>query len=203
MKFWIVLLIIAIIVLIWLLFWNNSNNGNNTNYPPLPIVNVDLNKYQGLWYEIARLPNMFQEGCINSTATYTVNPNKTMGIQNRCQLVDPSSNPMGSTPNQTGIPTIAIDGTAYPNYNEAVFGSNIFPGSFTTVMANQPSHMKVEGNYNVLLLDPSYRYALVGTNDRKFLWILSRTRTMNPLSYNEYIKYAAQLGYDTNAIIKN
>ena len=52
----------------------------------LPVVEkVDLNRYTGLWYEIARLPHFFQRGCINSRAEYRLNQDGTVAVINRCE----------------------------------------------------------------------------------------------------------------------
>lgn len=150
----------------------------------LPIVNVDLTKYQGLWYEVARLPATFQRSCINTTATYTLNPDKTMNVTNQCQIENR---------------IVRINGIAYPNYHEIIPGSNIYPGSFTVIFKMQPKPEK--GEYNIILIDPEYRYALVGTKNRQNLWILSRTNNMEPNTYNYYVNVARNLGYPINNLV--
>ncbi|XWV26860.1 hypothetical protein QJ857_gp0190 [Tupanvirus soda lake] len=188
MSIWTIILIVAIVLII--VYWfNPKQNNGQTNMPNIPITNVDLNKYQGVWYEIARLPTVFQKGCTNTTAIYTLNPNKTIGVTNQCQI---------------GNRVVRVDGIAYPNYGEISSGSNVYPGSFTVIFNNDmlPSNMHLEskkgGDYNVILVDPEYRYALVGTKNRDNLWFLSRTKNMDQVTFNHYVKVAQTLGYRTN-----
>src|SRR5512140_3180541 len=62
-----------------------------SNRPQLDIVaNVDVNRYTGKWYEIARYPNWFQSSCASSTAEYTANADGTIGVFNTCLAADGS-----------------------------------------------------------------------------------------------------------------
>ncbi|XWV25523.1 putative lipocalin [Tupanvirus deep ocean] len=192
MSIWTIVLII--VVVLFLVFWfaSKQKNNNQSNGLNLPISNVDLTKYQGTWYEVARLPTMFQRGCTNTTATYTLNANKTISVTNQCQI---------------GNRMVRVDGIAYPNYPETSPNSNIYPGSFTVVFNNNnmiptapQSGDENRGDYNVILVDPQYQYALVGTNNRDNLWFLSRTRNMDQTTYNYYSNIARELGYPVNKL---
>lgn len=144
-------------------------------YPILPTVQyLDLNKYSGLWYEIARFPNYFQKGCINSTANYTLQNDGNIKVVNRCIINDK---------------IIEVNGIAKP----------ISPGRLNVYFGNS----FVVGEYNVIYVDPNYQYALVGTTDRSNLWILSRTKNINQKNFQELISFAKDLGFDTNKLIGN
>ncbi len=178
-KCWlIILVVILLLLLIWFLVKNKKPNNNE-----LPIVqNVNLNKYQGLWYEVARLPAIFQQGCVDSTANYTLNSDNTVTVINRC-IVNGK--------------TIESRGIAKPNYRANQPG--IYPGSLNVKFDSSP----VAGEYNIIYLDPNYQYVVVGTKDRNNLWILSREPTLNDNIYLNLIELSEKLGYNTNNLIKN
>lgn len=188
----IVVIVVIIIIILWIIFAQSSKPSKN-----LPIIDqVDLNRYQGLWYEVARLPVVFQRGCVNSTANYTLNENKTMHVVNQC---DVNGN------------TITATGTAYPNYPPAIEGTNIYPGSFTVKFdevysANDDSSTKISswpGLYQIIYLDPEYQYAMVGDPSRQNLWILSRTPKMDSYQLSQLMAFAANLGFPVNDMIIN
>jgi apolipoprotein D and lipocalin family protein len=130
--------------------------------PPVrTVASVDLQRYLGTWYEIARLPNSFQDGgsrrCVETTATYTLRPDGQVGVTNRC--VDAGA------------------GNA-----EAVATARAYA---------------VEGSGNARIgLDPDYRWAVVGTPSRNYLWVLSRTPRMTEGDYAAAIGTAAAQGFD-------
>lgn len=139
----------------------------------LPTVEyLDLNRYSGLWYEIARLPNYFQKGCINSTANYTLQNDGNLKVVNRCIVNNK---------------IIEVNGIAKP----------IRPGRLNVYFGNS----FIPGEYNVIYIDPEYQYALVGTADRSNLWILSRTKNINQEKFQELVLFAEDLGFDTNKLI--
>jgi len=119
---------------------------------PRTVAEVDLVRYAGLWHEVARLPNRFQDGagreCLATTATYSARPDGNIAVVNRCESA-------------TG-PREAL-GRAY-----AVAGSG---DARLRVSFFWPFY----GDYWVIGLDPDYRWALVGSPGREFLWLLSRT----------------------------
>lgn len=172
MKFSNILLVIVLIIFFgWIL--NNLLSNNRS----LPIIyQFDPTKYQGLWYEIARLPVYYQNGCTNSTANYTLNNDNTIGVTNQCQV---NNN------------IIQVKGVAKPKANQ--------PGRFDVYFENNPE----AGEYNIIYLDPNYQYALVGTSDRNSLWILSRNANINDHTFQDLVWRAKQLGYDTDKLIIN
>jgi len=184
----IIIIIILFIVLIFILWFILKKTKKINNLLPI-VPQVDLNRYQGLWYEIARLPTYFEKGCIGATASYQLNNDKTINVLNKCTISGEE---------------ISVTGIAFPDFNEIIPGSNIYPGSFTVRFAPNPiSKSKVSGEYKIIYLDPNYQYAMVGTSNRNNLWILSRKNSINNTTFNMLIDFAKKYGFDINKLIIN
>ena len=154
--------------------------------PPVPTVaSVDLVRYAGTWYEIARLPMWFQRHCIDSKAIYTTRPDGTIGVHNEC-VTD-----TGGLDQIDGIATVVDTKT---NARLAVTFDNFF------ARLVGPSR---DGNYWIIDLDPDYRTALVGTPDRRYLWILSRSPHLDEATYERVVDNARQLGFPVSDLIKS
>ena len=144
----------------------------------LPTVkNVDIEKYSGQWYEIARLPNSFEKGLECVTAKYTVKKNGKIEVLNKGY----SSENSGEFKTAKG--TAWIPNAKYPGRLKVTF---FWPFS---------------GNYYIISLDENYKYALVGDPSRKYLWILSRRRSLESLTYSKLLDIAKNNGFDINNII--
>lgn len=142
----------------------------------LPTVqNVDLNSYEGTWYDIAHLPQSFQEDCICVTAEYKKKDDHVRVI-NSC--VD----------EEDGEVSIA-EGKAYP-----VEGSN---NSKLQVQFFWP----FKGDYYIIELEDDYSYAMVGSPDRESLWILSRRPEPAATVLKEYLNKAEELGFNTSELV--
>jgi apolipoprotein D and lipocalin family protein len=143
---------------------------------PVPVASVDLKKYEGTWYEVARIPNVFQRRCASgTTAEYSSLPDGNIRVVNSCKQAT------GKRESITGTASVV------PGSNNAKLKVRFF-GPFA-------------GNYWILGLDKNYRWALVGEPSRKFLWILSRTPRMTPETYETVLKLAAGQGYDVKKIV--
>lgn len=129
-----------------------------------PVANVDLKRYEGLWYEIGSLPQPFQRGCSCTQATYKVLSAKRVSVTNRCYR---------------GGAWSEIQGIATP-----VLPSN---AALTVQFPKSPA-----GSYVVIGLDKDYRYAVVSSFDHKALWILSRTPELAPELLGEAMATAAR-----------
>lgn len=145
--------------------------------PELPVVpNLDLKRYQGKWFEIARLPNSFQKKCeSNVIANYTLEPDEKVGVVNTCVKAD------GETTKATATARIK-DKNGSPAKLKVTF------------------FWFVSGDYWVIGLDPDYRWAMVGTPNRKYLWILSRTPALAAATYHDLLGCAKELGFDTSKV---
>jgi apolipoprotein D and lipocalin family protein len=155
-----------------------GNRGNEAPGKPEVVPSVDLNRYAGTWYEVARLPNRFQRKCVSDvTATYTLRDNGKIEVVNRCREADGSIND--------------AKGTARP-------ASKDEPNSKLKVTFFWP----FSGDYWILGLDPTYRWALVGEPDRRNLWVLSREPRMDEDQLQEILDRAKAQGYDLSGLIK-
>ena len=143
----------------------------------LPTVEeVDLNRYAGLWYEIARLPNSFEKGLECVTASYTLNPNGKVEVLNK------------------GFS--AKKGAFKSSKGKAWVPDDNFPGRLKVSF-----FWPFAGNYYIISLDKDYAYALVGDPSRKYLWVLSRTKKLDELIYSELLEKARTNGFDVDKML--
>ncbi|MEN5030349.1 MULTISPECIES: lipocalin family protein [unclassified Pseudomonas] len=150
---------------------------------PKTVDHVDLKRYQGTWYEVARLPMFFQRNCAQSEAHYTLKDDGNIAVTNRCRTIE------GKWEQATGTASPQVQGKTDKLW--VVFDnwfSNLFPGV-------------AKGDYWVLYVSPDYKVALVGSPNRKFLWLLSRTPQVPDAVRNDLLMRAQQQGYDTTKLI--
>lgn len=145
-------------------------------YLALEVVSyVELEKYLGKWYEIARLPAKFQEGCDETTATYTLLKDGRISVINEC--------------------------TKNGKIKKA-------KGKAKIVEKSSNAKLKVTffwpfyGDYWIIKLGNNYNYSVVGTPDRKYLWILNRTPQMDDKLYSQLTEYIKSKGFDANRLIR-
>ncbi len=141
------------------------------------VEHVDLSRYVGKWYEIARYPNRFQRNCQSDTsATYTLRKDGKVQVVNTCLEKN------GKMKTARGTAHIADKQT-----NAKLRVTFFWP---------------FYGDYWVVGLDPEYRYAIVGEPQRKYLWILSRTPEMTGDMYRQALEQVQALGYDPARLLK-
>jgi apolipoprotein D and lipocalin family protein len=154
---------------------------------PLQVVApVDLRRYAGIWHEQARLPNRFQKACAGSvTAEYTLQPDGTVQVVNRCARAD------GNFDQATGTARVV-----------PVAGQ---PGAGRLQVRFAPAWLSwlpmVWGDYWILKLDRNYEVSLVGTPDREYLWVLSRAPRLDDAVLKAELDYASSLGFDTDKVV--
>ncbi len=146
---------------------------------PLEVVpSVDLNRYAGKWYEIARLPNWFQKNCASdTTATYKLNDGGKISVVNECRAAD------GSRKSAKGTARIA---------------SKTGPNTKLKVTFFWPFY----GDYWILDLDPDYRWAVVGEPSRKYFWVLARDPHMEEALLAQIVARATAQGYDLGNLLR-
>lgn len=144
--------------------------------PPQVVAQVDLARYMGTWHEIAKFPNRFQRGCGCTTATYALRPDGKVAVANRCRGVD------GSPKLAKGWAKVAD--SAVPAKLRVTFFWPFF------------------GDYWILALDPDYRHVLVGTPNRKYLWILARTPRMEESAYLALVQKAREQGFPVERLVR-
>ncbi len=142
------------------------------------VPSLDLNRYMGLWYEIARYENRFEHGLVDVTATYMLRPDGTIRVENRgCKR----SSPYDICKTATGH--AKIPDPTQPGKLKVSFFLNFY------------------SDYYILELDEeSYNYALVGSSTDKYLWILSRTPQLPDEIKKKLVNAAERRGYDTNRL---
>jgi apolipoprotein D and lipocalin family protein len=159
-----------------------ANSGSGV-VPPKTVESVDLQRYQGTWYEQARLPMFFQRNCAQSEAHYELRSDGTLGVTNRCRTYDGEmqqvqGQAMVQVPGETNKLWVRFDN----------WFSRLAPGL-------------TKGEYWVLYLDDDYQSALVGNPNRKYLWILTRDEQINAQSRAILLEEARMRGYDTSELI--
>jgi apolipoprotein D and lipocalin family protein len=147
--------------------------------PSLQVVPfVDLTRYTGTWFEIARYPHKFQKGCIGSRATYTLRDDGKLSVLNEC-YEERDKNKLRSAKGKAWI----VDKETNAKLKVTFF-------------------LPFSGDYWIIDLGKEYEYAVVGHPSRKYLWILNRTGEMDDRLYNEIIKRLQAQQYDTARLIK-
>jgi apolipoprotein D and lipocalin family protein len=143
------------------------------------VDSLDLKRYSGKWYEIARIPNTFQRDCTGTvTAEYTPLPNGKIQVVNSCQKSDGAWK--------------SVNGTAKP-----------IKGSNNTKLKVSFGIPFATGDYWIIALDQkNYQWALVGHPSRNYLWILSRSPKIPNSLYNQIVQLARDKGYDTGRIVR-
>jgi apolipoprotein D and lipocalin family protein len=142
------------------------------------INNLDLSRYLGTWYEIARFPHSFEKGLVGVTATYSLLADGNLRVENA-----------GFKETLDGKRDVAI-------------------GKAKAAGSKNEGHLKVSfflffyADYFIMDMDPDYQWALIGSRSDKYLWILSRTPQMDDTTYNMILDKARSLGYDLSQLYK-
>ena len=139
------------------------------------VPDFNLSKYLGTWYEIARFDHSFERGLSNVTAEYSLRPDGKVKVLN--------------TGWKDGKKKVAEGKARQPD------------------PIREPSHLEVSfflffySDYDILLLDEDYRYALVGSRSPEYLWLLAREPHIEPSVRDEILAEAQKLGYDISKLI--
>ena len=161
----------------------SSNRGTSMtgNSEVKTVDSVELKKYVGLWYEIAKIPNSFQKNCSrNTTATYVLRKDGRIDVINRCV----ESN--GTVDEARGVARVV----------DTVTNSRL-EVSFVRVLGLQ----LFWGDYWIIGLDSEYKYAVVGTPSRKYGWILSRRPVLSQEDLNKIFEILRSQGYDPKLFV--
>jgi apolipoprotein D and lipocalin family protein len=139
------------------------------------VPQVELKRYLGKWYEIAHLPFRFEDDCTDITATYSLSKDGNVSVLNEC-LRD------GKLKQAKGKAKVVDKNT----------------GAKLKVTFFWPFY----GDYWIINLGKDYDYAVVGTPNRKYLWILNRTPQMDDNLFSKLIEFVKSKGFDVNNLIK-
>lgn len=142
------------------------------------VADFELPRYLGTWYEIARLDHRFERGLSQVTAEYSMRDDGGVRVVNR-----------------------GYDESA-GEWSEAI-GKAYFTGESDVGQLKVSFFGPFYGGYNIIELDKAgYQYSLVAGPDRDYLWVLSRTPEMDPVTLDRLIGIAAELGFRTDELIR-
>jgi len=142
------------------------------------VKELDLDRYLGKWYEIARYPHSFEKNLVGVTATYLIRNDGKIKVLNQ-----------GYKHTLDGKLSKAVGKAKIPD------------------PVNEPAKLKVSfflwfyGDYFVIELDENYQWAVIGSSSPNYLWILSRTPQLEDDVYNDLIARIKKRGYDLDKLI--
>ena len=178
------IVVTSIFMFLVMIFINKSVEGQTmspSSGVPVTVSYVDLKRYIGLWYEIARLPNSFQRDCArNTTASYELQPDGRIRVINRCVGAD------GVVKEAKGVARV-VDTTS----------NSKLEVSFVRILGIQ----LFWGDYWIIGLDSNYKYAVVGNPSRKYGWILSRTPELSKEDMETAKGILRKNGYDPEKFV--
>lgn len=143
------------------------------------ISSFDPQKYMGTWYEVARFQHSFEKDVIRTTANYTLRADGTVSVVNAGVDINDTSKKKEAR----AVAHLVKGGT--PGYLRVSFFRPFY------------------GDYRIIALDEkNYQYALVTSSSRDYLWILSRTKTMDPALYASLVETAGRAGLDVTKLYR-
>ncbi|KON81694.1 lipocalin family protein [Azoarcus sp. PA01] len=150
--------------------------------PLATIASLDVPRYMGRWYEIAKYPNRFQKKCVgDTTAEYSLQPDGNLHVINRCRIEDGQFDEAIGAARQIG------------DQSSPKLEVRFAPAWLSFIPA-------VWGDYWVIDLDPDYQVAVVSEPKREYLWILSRSPKVSPDVYDKLLQRLRGKGFDTRKL---
>ena len=148
------------------------------------VGNLNIGKYLGVWHQIALIPNYFQKNCVDDTqAEYQILSDDSITILNSCLLLDGEKLVAAGVGRATGEPR-----------NFARLRVSFAPKWLAWIPF-------VWGDYWILSIDYQYNSVLIGSPDRRYLWILSRQKFIQKESFADYLEKAKKNGFDTSLLV--
>ena len=166
------------LILLPLMFISCITMAPNSMKPIETVDFVDIDRYIGEWYEIARYEHRFQKGCVGSKATYTMRDDGKISVVNEC-FDKSSSGKLRSAKGKAWV----VDKQSNAKLKVSFF-------------------WPFAGDYWVIDLGENYEYAVVGHPDRKYLWVLSRTPEMDENVYQAILDRLQKQEYDTSKLFR-
>ncbi len=145
--------------------------------PPTTVADLDVDRFMGTWYEVARLPFHWQRDCVASAARYEKVSDEEFAVVNYCWFK-------------------TIDGPMRKARAKAYVDT-----------AMRRARLKIQffwpnwQDYWVLYISDDYQQTVIGTPDRKYLWLMSRTPSMDEKIYDQLVAFAAREGFDTASLM--
>ena len=154
-------------------------SNNESIDPPLKTIeSIDITRYMGKWYEITKYPNRFQQKCISGTsAEYSLRQDGSVQVINRCKTAE------GEMAEAIGQ-ALQVGGSTIPKLQVR------FAPAWLSFLP------MVWGSYWIIDLDPNYSLAAVSEPTRQYLWVLSRTPTVDSVSYQALLKRLETKGFN-------
>ena len=153
-----------------------SHQNNQASFKHLAVNEFDANRYMGKWYEVARFDFRWQKNLKNVTANYTMQSDNTIKVDNQ-------GTDITSLERKQSIGKAKFNGD--PNRGALKVA---FFGPFYS-------------EYNVVKIDPDYRYAMVFGKNTDYVWLLSRDKTMPEDVKRNYLDLAQRSGYDLSRLV--
>jgi apolipoprotein D and lipocalin family protein len=165
-------------------FVSAQQNNSNDQTQVKAVASLDLKRYAGKWFEIARYPNKFQKDCVGNTiAEYALKDGDKVEVLNSCITKN------GTTDKAKG------EGKITDKVSNAKLEVRFAPGFLSFLSA-------ARGDYWVIDLDANYQYAAVGDPKREYLWILSRAPEMNDATYQSILRRVEVMGFNPGKLVK-
>jgi len=172
------------ILALWALTWAGATAWAQPHAALQPIASLDVQRYAGRWHEIAKFPNWFQRKCVSDTsADYSLMPEGGLRVVNQCRLAN------GEIDQATGVAR-QIGGAS-----SARLEVRFAPAWLSVVPF-------VWGDYWVIDLDESYQLAAVSEPKREYLWILSRSPTVEASRLAALLSRLTAMGLDVSKLEK-
>jgi len=169
---------IRLLLIFSVLFVSSCTNTKSQMIDKTTVKELDLTRYLGTWYEIARFPHSFEKNLVGVTATYRLRDDGKIQVLNQ-----------GYKNTLEGERSKAVGKAKIPNKLE-------------------PGKLKVSffwifyADYFVLELDQNYQYVMIGSSSDKYFWILCRTPQMNSATYEMLLEKARKRGYNLDKLEK-
>lgn len=177
MKYLIIIgIIIVIAVALFMIVPCFASPGKKVKLPTVP--KVDIERYMGVWYEIARFPHRFERDLVGVTATYKFKENGRISVLNQGYKY-------------------TLDGKHKTAKGRARIPDPDIPGRLQVAF-----FLCFWADYLILELDENYQYALIGSSTPDYLWILCRNPQMDDITYQMLVNKAQSLGYDVSKLEK-
>ena len=157
--------------------------GQAPTSPLATIESLDVPRYMGTWYEIAKFPNVFQKKCVSGTrAEYKLLADGMVQVVNRCKVRSGEFEEVIGTARQVGAAT------------SPKLKVRFAPAWLSFIPL-------VWGDYWIIDLDPKMQLVAVSEPQREYLWVLSRTAKVDPAAYESLLGRLAQKGFDLHKLV--
>ncbi len=161
------------------------------NQPLATVQSIDLQRYQGVWHQIALYPNKFQKSCASNTrAEYKPEEGGTVQVTNACRTLDGKG--------------MSVIGQARGGKGTVISNNQLTPPQLQVRFA--PAWLSwlpmVWGDYWVIQIAPDYRYAVVGEPKREFLWVLARETQLGAADWSAIEARLKEQGYDPAKLVR-